>query len=165
MGKEVNYIAVNANNNIAGNRLGNPLDDDLFYDDAGSTIEFSNACGGEYKSGADAATVQAGLTAVGQLAGTLNQGKSDVKQACGNRPLFARNRGTYDACVKKYNAGTLKGKPQIQTKDGTSPAIVNTGSSADSKTKSNTTTYVIVAAAIVAAAAIWYFKNKGNKGK
>lgn len=151
MGKEVDYIATMPINDMMGKPNGNPLDSDLFYDDPGATIEFSNCCGSF--SNADAATVQAGLGALGQVAGALGKGRTDVKQACGTRPLLAKNRANYDKCVKKYNAGTLAGK---QTKDGTMPSIVM-----DNKPKKdNTMTYVAIGGAILVVAGILYFKNK-----
>lgn len=45
MGKEIDYNAVTSLNDMRGRSNGSPLDSDLFYDDMGSTIEFSNAEG------------------------------------------------------------------------------------------------------------------------
>ncbi len=158
MGKEINYIATMPVNDMMGKPNGNPLDSDLFYDDMGATMEFSNCCG-SMSSNADAATVQAGLVAAGQVAGAVGsvggKGKTDVKQACGSRPFLAKNRAAYDKCVAKYNAGTLVGK---QTKDGTMPNIVP--SKPTGGKKDNTTTYVVVGSAIAIGLFLLYMKKK-----
>jgi hypothetical protein len=151
LGKPIEYQAVLALNNI-----GDPIDSDLFYDDFGSTMEFSNACGCEYKSGVDAQTVQAGLGALGQVAGAVTsvsaKGRKDVKQVCPKKPLVRLTKAqkeagkAYDACVKKYMAGTLP-KKGAETKDGTMP-VIEVKNTTDKK--DNTLIYVGVGIGVLA---------------
>lgn len=155
LGKEIDYQVVQGWERIHGN----PVDSGLFYDDSGASMEFSNACGCEAKSNADwSGAVTAGLGAVGSVAGAVGKGKTDVKQACGKKPLFAKNRGSYNACVKKYNEGTLVGK-NVQVKDGTTPTVVNE----PTKPKNNTMVYVAIGGGVILLAVILYSIKNKNK--
>ena len=169
MGKEVDYIAtLPVNDMIGGTPKGNPLDSDLFYDDMGATMEFSNCCGtmsnvnGENKSNADwAAAVQAVGQGVGAVA---SRTRKDVKQVCPKKPLVRITKAqkiagaAYDACVKKYNAGTLVGK-QVQAKDGTTPNVIVNNTPPPAK-KNNTTMYVIIGVGVLAVGIFAYMKMK-----
>lgn len=64
------------------------------------------------KAGAIAGTI--GTAALGILAAKASQGPSDIKQACGKKPLFKKNRAAYDACVRKQS-GLGNSAPQTRS--------------------------------------------------
>lgn len=158
MGKVINYQVVQGWQSPKGN----PIDSDLFYDDRNAIMEFSS-CNGERTSNAiDPATAQAAVTAAGQIGGAIaGRGKSDLKQACGRRPMLAKNRKTYDACVKKFSSGEAAPMP------APSPSPMPPMPTPSNPKKSKTMLYVGIGAGVLILFGIGYvvLKNRGRKGK
>ncbi len=150
LGKVKNYQAV-----LAMNRLrGNPIDADLFYDDPGATIEFSNACGCENKSNA------------GGYGFWISKSAAEAKKKAGIPPLGGRRAAKLADAKSREQAIKDAGKPDTTTKQALDALgkSVSSGKSAASTKKDNTIYYVGGAVLLVGVIAFFVMKKK-NKSK
>ena len=98
--------------------------------------------------------ITAGATALGSVVGTVQAFKGDgtkapsrrksLKDACGRKPLFGKEKKGYNDCVKEYNAGKIGG---VDTK--APETNTNTNTDETPPPTDNTTRNIIIGVVVV----------------
>ena len=115
--------------------------------------------------------ITAGATALGSVVGTVQAFKGDgtkapsrrksLKDACGRKPLFGKEKKGYNDCVKEYNAGKIGG---VNTK---APESSSNETPPETPPETNNTTRNIIIGVVVLALGVTAFigYKKGWFGK
>lgn len=117
--------------------------------------------GADAEKSGKAAALTAGIGLLGTLAATkLGQQPSELKQACGRKPLFKKKRGEYNECVKNFQAAkNLQSQQQIPVNN---VSLDTTGKGLSKNWKIGLS---VGGGLLVAAVIIYLFKRSKNKVK
>ena len=104
--------------------------------------------------------VQTGQAVVGAVKSFQTNQKKAIKEKCGRKPIFKKNRATYDACVKDYMNSLGGGDTGGDTGSDTGG---KKSTMTDEPKKNRTTTYVIIGVVAVALiGGLIYLKKTGK---
>jgi len=103
--------------------------------------------------------IQTGQAVAGAVKSFQTQEKQNIKAKCGRKPLFKKNRGTYDNCVKEYLASLSGGGDT----SGGDTGGKKSGEIEDEKPKSNTTKYIIAGVIVLGLIGGFIYLKKTGK--